>query len=598
MRFDCFRATKFQSSCLVSQPRPWSVSLRKALIIALCVLPAIGAFYMMSTHWVPVPYWDEWDSPGQQLAAYYHGTLRLADLFSQHNESRSFFPRLLYLAMYLPAGWDVRYGMAITFALVCAGSAGLYQILRRTNSSSRAVPFVFATMNFLLFSPRQYENFLHAVMIEAFAPACALVFALLINLSDRSLQAKTLVNAALAFIATYTFANGMLLWLLAFPLETARVRETRTRIIWRIVYLLIAAASLVGYFISYRHPPLSPPFVFSPIQQLPELLHFFLVWLGSLFSVGAPAICGAVVLAVFLGFAAGAISQIGRTGAWRAHYPWLVLGCYTLISGCVVAIGRLGFSYSMAGDVRYTASTAFLYIAVVGLGFSVYAQTKPRPRATRIVFSAALASLIIIGALWAITFKKERHLLQTLTEARQHLLLVLRWSEAIPRNPEIALLSPYPVEEVLNTIRTLAGNDALRPRLVRPKLWHALNQPPQTDAASAGNLDAARLQSASQLVFQGWARVPDENRPADCVVLSFETSDGARQPLCVFETGGNRPDVAQHFEHAPLNHAGFAGRVDATNFPRGDITLKAWAVDLHREQAFPIAGAISLQLPP
>ena len=561
----------------------------------LCFLPALAAFYMMCTHWVPVPYWDEWDSPGQQLAAFYRGTLRFADLFAQHNESRSFFPRLLYLALYLPAGWDVRFGMLITFFLVCAGSAGLYQMLRQTNRSSAAVPFAFAAMNFLLFSPRQYENFLHGVMIEAFAPVCALIFALLMNLSDRSLKTKTLVNAALAFIATYTFANGMLLWVLAFPIETARVRDTRTRIVWRVIYLLIAVASLAGYFFSYRHPPLSPPFV-SPLGKLPELSHFFLVWLGSLFSVGAPALGGAIVLLIFLGLATAAIVQIRRTGAWRGTYPWLVLGFYTLISGCVVAVGRLGFSHSMAGDVRYTATTAFLYLAVVGLAFSLFAQARPRAVATRLAFPTALLSLMVLGTFWAITFNKERPLLRTLTEARKHCLLVLRWSEVISQNPEIASLSPYPVNDVVSVIRTLAENDALRPRLVSQKLAGAVNHSPDIAAATAGNLDAARLESASQLVFQGWARVPDQERPADCVVLGLEAADGKWSLLCVFETGGNRTDVAQHFGHAALNRSGFSGRIHPAHLPAGNFTLKAWAIDLSNERAFPIANAVSLQL--
>ena len=549
----------------------------------------------MCTHWVPVPYWDEWDSPGQQLAAYYRGTLTLADLFSQHNESRSFFPRLLYLALYVPAGWDVRIGMAVTFALVCTGSLGLYRILRRTNPSSAATLLVFAAMNFLLFSPRQYENFLHAVMIEAFAPVCALIFALLINLSDRSLQAKTLANAALAFIATYTFANGMLLWLLAFPIETTRVRDPRTRIVCRIVYLGIAAIALLAYFLSYRHPPLSPPFV-SPIGQLPALVQFFLVWLGSLFSAGAPAVRGGVVLLLFLGLAVAAISQMRRTGAWKGHYPWLILGCYTLFSGCVVAVGRLGFEYSMAGDVRYTASTVFLYIAVVGLGFSVSAQAKAKPLRTRLALSAAIIFVVVIGSLWAITFGKERRLLPIITAARQHCLLVFRWSDAIPGNPEIALLSPYRTEDVLTTIRTLAGNDALRPRLVSQKLANAAHKPPDTAAASAGHLDAARLESASHLVFQGWARVPDQNRPADCVVLGFQLSNGDWKPFCVTETGGNRPDVARHFDDEALGSTGFSGRVDSTPLPSGELKLKGWAIDLQGERAFPIAGEASVHL--
>jgi hypothetical protein len=205
---------------------------------------------------------------------------------------------------------------------------------------------------------------------------------------------------------------------------------------------------------------------------------------------------------------------------------------------------------------------------------------------------------MVLGPLWAITFKKEHSLLRTLTAARQHCLLVMRWSEAIPRNPEIALLSPYPVEDVLSAIRTLAANDALRPRLVEPKLIRSVHERPSGDAPSAGNLDAARLEPGNQLTFQGWARVPDQDRPADCVVLSFERPDGAEEPFCVAETGGTRPDVARHFGIDALRRAGFSGRVIATHLPPGDLTLRARAVDLQNERAFPIAPPVSLRRAP
>jgi len=582
----------------MNQPGNCSATLQKIFFLAVSSLPALCAFYMMWTHWVPVPYWDEWDTPGEQLASYYRGTLGVAELFRQQNETRSLFPRLLYLPISIAAGWDVRRFMALTLLWAFAGSVGLCQLVRKTNRLSRGVPFVCAAMNFLLFSPRQYENFLDGLAGQSFTPAFALIFALLMNLSDRSLRAKTLVNGALAFLATYTFANGMLVWLLAFPLETTtalRARDAPARIFWRVVYILTAAASVACYFISYRHPPLSPPFI-SPIAQLPAFLRFVLVWIGSLFSVGAPEICGTVVLFLFGGLAAAAIWQIRRTGAWRSHYPWLVLGCYTVISGSVVAMGRLGFDYSMAGDARYAIVSVFLYIAVVGLGFSVYTQARARPIAARIAFSTALVSLVILLTFWAITFKKAHRFLRILTPAREHLLLVLRWSEAIPQNPEIALLSPYPLWKVVTTIRTLAEHDALRPRLVSQRLASAINEPPNTNAISAGTLEAASVDATSHLAFQGWARVPDQDRPADCVVLGFETSDGVWTPFRVVETGGKRPDVARHFGSGALDRAGFSGRVDATSLPRGDITMKAWAIDLQNERAFPVGGPI--RLPP
>ena len=572
------------------------------LLFTLWSLPAICAFYMMWTHWVPVPFWDEWDAVGAQLASYYRGTLTFAELCSQHNEHRLLFPRLVWLPLAIVAGWDVRHAMVLTFCFVCLGSAGLYQLLRSANGTPAGRAIVFGVMNLVLFSPRQYETFLVGAQGQTFVPTFMLVLALLVNLSGKSLPTKTILNAAIAHVAAYSFGNGMLVWLLAFPLETRSAdlpagRRQRHRILWSAVYLLMAALSIGSYFISYQHPSTTPPLV-SPIAQLPAFLRFVLVWVGSLFSVNAPTICGAVVLLLFGGLTVAAIRQMRRTGAWRSHYPWLVLGCYTLISGCVAAIARLGFDYSMAGDARYTAFSAFLYIAVLGLGFSVYAEAKPRALTRRIVLSAAAVSFVILLTLWAITFKKERALLAIFKPAWEHSLLVMRWSGAIPENPEIALLTPAPPSKTIATIRTLAANDALRPRLVSQKLASAINEPPNTDATSAGDLGRSQARGhRPPRISRLGARARAGSRRPTAWWSASRRSEGRWQPFCVFETGGNRPDVARHFGIGGLTRAGFSGRVASASLPPGDITIKAWAIDLRNERVFPLDGAVRLQVP-
>src|SRR5947207_3708516 len=175
----------------------------------------------MWTHWVAVPFWDEWDTPGKQLASYYRGTLSLAELFSQHNEHRLLFPRLVWLPIAILTGaWDVRHEMVLTFCFVCAGSVSLYRLLRFSGGPSGGRILIFGLMNLLLFSPRQYETFLVGAQGQTFVPTFSLLCALLTNLSRASLRMKTIVNGALALIATYSFGNGMLVWVLAFPLVT------------------------------------------------------------------------------------------------------------------------------------------------------------------------------------------------------------------------------------------------------------------------------------------------------------------------------------------------------------------------------------------
>jgi hypothetical protein len=570
--------------------------LGRVLIFAAWSLPALCALYVMCTHWVAVPFWDEWDAPGAQLAAYYRGTLTFAELFSQHNEHRLLFPRLVWLPIVILTGaWDVRHEMVLTFCLVTVASVSLYRLLRFSGDPIGGRILAFGVMNLLLFSPRQYDSFLVGAQGQTFVPTFALLFALLMNLSRISLRTKTIVNAALALIGTYSFGNGMLIWLLAFPVETEtgdnsiRARP-ETKIFWRAAYIMAGAICIFCYFISYRHPPLSPPLV-SPLANATSFVRFVLVWAGSLFSTSAPGLCGVVLLLLFAGLTSAAVLQIRRTGAWQPHYPWLLLASYTLMSAGIAAVARLGFEPSMAGDARYAAFSAFFSIAVAGLAFSVYAQSKKRSPAIRIALPALVVSLLLV--LWIATFKKERTFLRAEQERRKHSLLVVRWSDAIPENPDLAFSSPYSREETLATIRTLADRDVLRPGLVNHSLAAAVKEQPAAFDRSAGALEQAALDPNNFLFCKGWARVPNENRPADCVVLGFESDEGQWQPFCVLETGEKRPDLAPG-SASPLTRAGFSRIIDARTLPRNAATMRAWSIDLRNERAFPMEGAITL----
>ena len=560
---------------------PHALSVFPRIIVVACwLLPGICALYVVAKHAVPGPFWDEWETPGAQIASYYRGTLTFAELCGQHNEHRLLFPRLIFLPLAILFGWDVRHGMAFTLGLLCLGSAGLYRLLRLsggTEPAGRAV--IFGLINLILFSPRQYETLLVGAQGQTFVPTFALVLALLVNLSGRSLAAKTLANAALAHISTYSFGNGMLVWLLALPLaarSTLNHSPIPGRIFWRALYGICAAISIASYFISYQHPPLSPAIV-SPTAETVAFLRFILIWIGSLFSVGAPSVWGGAVLLLFLLLAGAAIRQMLRDRSWRPYYPWLALGFFALISSGIAAATRLGFSWSMAGDARYAAFSAFLYIAILGLGFSVYNHAQNRVLATRTATPIAVVCVVLVLTLWIGTFRKEKRFLRDWTRLRNHSLLVLRWAEAIPQNPEIAALSPYP--ETPSLIHILSEHDAFRPRLISKKLAAVVNERSNIDREFGGRLEQTTPDASGQLLLEGYVRWPGQGRTADCVVLGFETASDAWEPLCVVETS-----ASDQFSHT----------IDTRNLPHDAIRIHARAIDLDRERALPLAGAITL----
>lgn len=554
---------------------------RRGMFAVLGILPILLALTVVWKHSVPLPFWDEWNTPGAQLASWYRGTLTFAELWSQHNESRKLIPRLIYLPLFRVAGWNVQIALALTLGAIGLVSVGLYQLARRTIRSTTAAGLAFIVMTLLLFSPRQYENLLNDLQWETFAPGLAIIFALIVNLSRRTLAWKTICNAGLALLATYIFANGMLVWLLAFPLATESPQSSRTQFFWRVGYILMGAISIGLYFIGYQHPTLSPPTA-SVIRDGPALFRFVLIWFGSVFRAGNPTIAGGIVVVSFLCLAIIAVWLIIKRRQWTPHYPWLVLGAYVLISGAITAIARLGFTFSIATSPHYTVFTVTLYIALTGLAFTVYEELNAHKKFRRAGTLLGAVVAILLLALWVSTFTAERRRLKKYTEYRNHLLLVLRWAEALPLNPELAWLSPYP--ETAQTIHTLAEHDVFRPRLVSKTLARTVNIAPTGNSDDAGTLEQATPDGTGRLWVKGRARVPDKNRPADCVVLGWQTTTGWQSRWVV------------EMNHRSLGSAAdgnFSARIIAT-IPASGAILRAWAIDVQRDRAYPLRGALNL----
>ena len=561
---------------------------KRGLAVTLLLAPCALALFVMVRYWVPVPYWDEWSTPADQLIAYYRGTLSFSDLWSQHNESRKFFPRLLYLLVIPAAGWDVRYFMVLTFALVCLASAGLYLLLRATiHGGSLALPAAWGTMNLLLFSPGEYWNFLLGIQLEPFTPAVALLFAMLINLSSWALRWKTCACAALALLSTYTFANGMLLWVLATPIlfQTAQSGGKRTgNGEMLLCYAAYAAAALLAigcYFISYAHPPLSPEWV-SPLGDPLPLIIFLLTWIGSLFLLPGAALTGAAVLVLFAVLGTIAVRIARRQQDWRTFYPWLALGCYTVLSGGITALARLRLAPEAASHPRYGAFTVWLYIAVTGLAWTVWEGTRERRIARALVLALVAAVVLLFGC----AFRPVTKLLASDRAHRQHLLQVMRWSPVIPENPELRFLSPYPA--TAEKIRMLYSLDVLRPKAIPASLLEMVQAPPATDDAAAGRLDRAVIDHLGQLTIEGRTRSPARDAASDAVVIGYESAGGTWTPYLVLDPAHNPARNASQKDSA------FRRVITGADLPTGAITFRAWSVDLHQERVFPM-HSIALQ---
>lgn len=566
------------------------------LLVVLALLPALSMWHWVSSNWVPLPFWDEWHTPGSQFESWFRGTLTWKEMFSQHNESRNFFPRLLYFGLEHFGGWDVRKEIQVVFFGVCALCLLLFHLLRRTPGATLVSTLVgWTLMTFLCFAPVQIKNFLYGIEIETFFPGFALLAAAAINLSVLPFRWKTLANLTLAFVATYTFANGMLLWTLAWPLPAPNEPVARRRrLAWISIYALAGALSVAAYFIGYHRPSYHPKFA-SISGRFLDLAHYVVLWSGNYFStdVASPFPLGIIALTLFFSGVAFVLWTIWQRRDWRTFYPWLLLGAFSCATVTITALGRLGFGVEQALDNRYLAFSRFFYIALFGLYFTIYvSRVRVGSPVIRTLFLTNAGWIIgFLALFWAASYPKNLAVLNEHHQTRMRLLRALEWMEPIPDNPDLALILPF-VEPLRNRARYLAEKRVLRLPFVHDPLASAIKQSPPPADGRHGEIESVVLEGKGQLRVTGWAWLPERKRPADCVVIGAVDKAGNFRPMTVLLTGLARPDLRDGKGDRHRYRAGFAQTASTANLPASEVDIRGWAIDLRSQKAWPLASPL------
>jgi hypothetical protein len=546
---------------------------------------AFLAFRIQKKHWINIPIWDEWDTPGVALLHYAQGVLSWEDLFAQHNESRKIVPRLIHIAIASVAGWDVRQGMALTFLCACAVSAWALACLRRRATDSPAqVLFPWLLINLFLFAPSQYENFLSGFAFEFFIPFLCLFGCCAINLTRWPLPAKVACNAFLALVSTYTFAHGMLLWAFAIPIPTPeeRSRQARFFLLAYGLYLIAGVVAIAGYFVGYQRPDITPS---AGLADLPQLLEFASVWLGSILRspLVNPGLSGAFFSAVLLATLVFTFLQLRiHHERWRNYYPWLLLLGFALACGAITAVGRVTigvdavFNTSFHGfsGMRYNATSVFAYIAVIGLLFNLYQdRIRPEPRRRRPFLIGVIACCTLVALAWTEMFSDEWTRVKQFQANRRRARTAVIWSNALRENPEIFLAYPYP-DFFWQRVEQMRAAGLLQLPKVSDSLREAITGLPGAAVPENGRLELGDPLPPHYFRFAGWGRNPVKQAAADYVVLGWQDAENSFHPFTAIPTGRVRRDVAS--VHGPSSlKAGFDQDIETARLPPEAVTIKA-----------------------
>lgn len=353
-----------------------SVFLSYAILLA-GIGAGIASAYIVITTYSPLPHWDEW-ALFDRLAT---GNATLSWLWAQHNEHRILVPKLFFLVdVYVFRGTQA-FLLTSIFAVQLLQTA-LLSFSLRTLGGLRGSAWRTGTgfIAYCILCPTQQENLIWGFQLQFVIPAAMATLATLTLLMyHRRPRAWLLALSILAAtIATWSLANGMLLWPLLL-LAAMFLRMPRSSVL---AIALFAVANIGLYLYRYHRPGPSADFP-GLILATDRTLHYVAVYFGSSFvrhsSGWIPLLAGAAGLWMAGVIIIRVLPQGGAASLLQLQLSLLMLLC--IATAFITASGRLHLGLEQATASRYQ-TFALLFWCCLGLSIICEVSKHRVPRSS------------------------------------------------------------------------------------------------------------------------------------------------------------------------------------------------------------------------
>jgi len=453
-----------------------SVSLR-GLTFLLISLPPAAVLRIILKYGQNIPWMDQWGIPGKILISHLRSTLAFSDFFQTHNESIKALTGLIWFLL-ARTGWNPRTEMVVTWLVTVALAIIFYFLLRKTLDGNGILRHtVFGLMVLFLFHPYGTEPWLTGLSLENALVILFLSAGLLVNSSSVPNWSKYLLTACFSLAATFSYANGMLLWVLicpALPFLGSTYPRQKSRVPG-LIYLAVGLTCLFCYLsitVASPYEAAQTSLEFSaPLTTVTFLLH----WLGAPFHIQGIHWSGPFMAAVFLCLLCvpicSFIQRVWQRKDDTAYRPWLLFALYTLITGVMVAVGRQSIGLETALAPRYFQHVVLLPIAVLPLGALVsrnISDSRGFHRLNHVLGLSLSCLMALLCTISVISQWMEADLTAGNTaRKRARGAVALSFINLMPRNPELTLLNPHTVP-MISRARTLIRHGILDLPLHQP----------------------------------------------------------------------------------------------------------------------------------
>ena len=319
-----------------------------------------GLSYLIISTAENVPVWDAWHNP-RLFDLMFSGKLKFSDLYEEANGHRLLFPKIITLTLGYFSHYDVRWELLVNITLG-ATIFFLFKIfLADKLKQNNAIYFgAISCISILVFSLVQYENWYCGWQICIFLCIATSLLSLAILVLAKKSYINLLFAMVSAVIATYSFANGLIVWPLGALVLLCQKKSKGFAVAW------LASAALFS-FLYFYHFESSANF---HITNLPEHIIYFLAYVGAPLAIESyfkAIIWAAAGLVVFIYLCWLAV----KTATLRRHNLLLMVICvFSLASGLLISVARLGFGMEYALLSRYTSFSGLFWVSLCLMVFS------------------------------------------------------------------------------------------------------------------------------------------------------------------------------------------------------------------------------------
>jgi hypothetical protein len=340
----------------------WGV-LIVAIVIDILYIRAFAVDAICMDEWAFIPY----------LQQFNEGRLDYGHFLTwQHNEHKPFFPLVMLFSVARLTHYDVRAVQYACLAIIALTAVGVLLLARKRLISLPFGAVYLSVVAAFMLDLRQWENLING--FSGSTVAVSMFFVLSVYLLDavQEFDWRIFLAIVCAFCATFSCANGLLVWPLGiFLLLSTRALsgiEVRRAMLGPLAAWLAASGGVVSfYFMTYegvRRNLVGNVTTLCSRGRLMETIQTFFTALANPLSFEPyGAVATGVAMFLFLAFVFQAVIR-RKWSMTRDSIAPLTLLLFGLLSTAMIFVGRSMDGPSALLTSRYAAITCF---AVVGL---------------------------------------------------------------------------------------------------------------------------------------------------------------------------------------------------------------------------------------